>query len=79
VWIWLDFSFHYALGNVFGERFSGFEPERLRSSFGFGLRSARARKPDHSLSFLLAFGTETIEQGHDIDTIRLAVGGTFGF
>jgi hypothetical protein len=51
----------------------------LRSSFGLGLRSARTARPDHSINLIIAFGTETFEQGHGLDSVRLAVGGTTGF
>ena len=79
VWIWADFALHYAVGNVFGQDLEGFELDRMRSSFGLGLRAARMSRPDHSINFLIAFGTETFEQGHGIDTVRFAVGGTSGF
>ena len=79
VWVWLDFAMHYAVGNVFGEHLDGFELDLLRSSFGLGLRSARTSKPDHSLNFLVALGTEPFKDGSSIDTVRVAIGGTSGF
>ena len=79
VWIWVDMAIHYSLGNVFGPSLAGLEVDNLRSSFGLGLRSARASDPDHSLQFLLAFGTETIGQGSEISTVRLLFGGSRGF
>ncbi|MDH5673929.1 MAG: BamA/TamA family outer membrane protein [Myxococcales bacterium] len=79
VWIWADMALHYALGNVFGEHLAGFEFERLRSSFGLGLRSARTSRPDHALRIVVAFGTRPLEEGFAIDNVRFVVGGRRGF
>lgn len=77
VWVWLDGSLNYTLGNVFGEHLSGFEPELLRSSFGLGLRSAGKR--DHAFEMLVAAGTDPIRDGMAIDNVRFVLGATSGF
>jgi hypothetical protein len=78
VWVWLDGSLHYAVGNVFGEHLSGWEARRLRSSFGIGVQSnVPARGAPFQL--LLALGTRTFEESAAIDSVRIAVGSTHGF
>lgn len=72
VWVWLDGTLQLALGNVFGENFAGFEIDRLRLSATIGLRTTEAR--DHSFDVLFGFGTETIEQGLDITSVRIVFG-----
>ena len=77
VWIWLDMAAHFAVGNVFGAHLRGFEWDLLRVSFGLGLRSSM--KVDSSLNILLAFGTETFEQGTGLDSVRFVFGFSRGF
>lgn len=77
IWVWLDGSAHYAVGNVFGKHLEGFELDLLRSSFGLGVRANSAR--DHAFEVLLAFGTDTIEDGMGIDTVRFVLGAPHGF
>jgi outer membrane protein assembly factor BamA len=77
VWVWLDGTFHYAVGNVFGRHLGGFEADLLRQSFGIGLRANNAR--DHAFEILSAFGTETFEQGGRVDTFRFVLGASSGF
>ncbi len=77
IWVWLDGSAFYDVGNVFGEHLDGFEGGLLRSSFGFGIKGTGAR--DHSFEMLLAFLTETVDEGHQLDSIRFVIGGTSGF
>ena len=77
IWTSLDGSLHYAVGNVFGEHLEGIEASLLRQSFGLGF-AASARR-DHNFEFLVAFGTETFDQGSKLDTVRLVIGATEGF
>jgi hypothetical protein len=42
-----------------------------------GFRANNAR--DHTFELLVAFGTETVEQGSEIDTVRLVIGASEGF
>ncbi len=77
VWIWLDMSAHFAVGNVFDEQLSNFEWDLLRASFGTGLRSSM--QVDSSLNLLVAFGTDTFKAGAGLDSVRVALGFTRGF
>jgi hypothetical protein len=77
VWVSLDGALHYAVGNVFGERLSGFEPRLLRSSFGLGIDSAGST--DNPFEALLAFGTEPFAAGSKIDSVRFVFGTRAGF
>ena len=54
-----------------------FELDLLRFSFVAGLRSPNHR--DHSLNFLMGFGTNTFEDGGEPSAFRLVIGGTTGF
>jgi outer membrane protein assembly factor BamA len=74
--VWLSGVIHVATGNVFGEEFDGFSPGLLRLSTGVGLRSISA---DHRLEMLLAIGTETFDDGAEVDTVRFTIGGVTGF
>jgi hypothetical protein len=77
VWVFLDGSLHVAAGNVFGEHFSDFDVERLRMSFGLGLRSVGDR--DQSFNFMVAFGTAPFVNGTHVESIRLVFGSQQGF
>jgi hypothetical protein len=77
IWTVLDGSVHYAVGNVFGEHLDQFDLRLLRHSFGIGFRGTARR--DHVFEALLAFGTDTIYQGADLDTVRLVIGATDDF
>jgi hypothetical protein len=77
VWAALAGSFQVELGNAFGRGFEGLEPGLLRLSTAFGLRSMGPL--DHQLQMVLGVGTETFDQGAALTSVRLAVGGTFGF
>lgn len=77
IWVFLDGAMHYSVGNVFGEHLEGFEAKKLRNSIGLGVRSNTAR--DHPFEILVAVGTETFEQGAQIDNVRVVFGTTSGF
>jgi hypothetical protein len=76
-WVWVDGTAFYELGNVFGERLDDFSLDLLRSSFGFGVRTIGTR--DHPFQTMIAFETEPIETGHEIETFRFVFGTTTGF
>jgi len=63
-------SLQGAVGNVFGEHLQGFDPSLLRVSAGLGL-SVSMKPP---IELLLGFGTDTIDRGATIDSVRLSVG-----
>jgi hypothetical protein len=77
VWVWLDGTIHYAVGDVFGPHLAGFEWALLRQSFGLGVRSNRAH--DHVFEVLVAVGSSTFETGGDLESFRFVFGGTSGF
>lgn len=77
IWVFLDGALHVSLGNVFDEHLSDFDVERLRASFGIGLRSIGDR--DQTFNVMLAFGTAPFDRGGAIDSIRLVVGSRQGF
>jgi hypothetical protein len=77
IWVFLDGSLHFSVGNVFDEHLSDFDVERLRMSFGLGIRSIGDR--DQSFSLLVAFGSRPFIEGGDIDSVRLVIGSTQGF
>jgi hypothetical protein len=77
IWVFLDGAIHYSVGNVFGEHLDGFQAKKLRNSVGLGVRSNTAR--DHPFEILVAVGTETFEQGAQIDNFRFVFGTTSGF
>jgi hypothetical protein len=72
IWLSLNGSLQAGLGNVFGPHFSGIRPGRARLSTAIGLETSGSR--DTVFQALVGFGTETVESGADLDTIRLAVG-----
>ena len=74
IWVLVDGSVHASVGNVFGPQLSGFQADRLRMSLGLGVRSSDR---DNPLTVLLAFGTETFEQGGDLQSVRVAFGTGF--
>ncbi|MFW5738842.1 MAG: hypothetical protein ACOC1F_00605 [Myxococcota bacterium] len=77
VWVWLQGTLHVAAGNVFGEHLEDFEPELLRLSSAIGFRSMTS--DDHYLEVLTGVGTETYEQGWEVSSFRLLLGGNSGF
>ncbi len=77
VWSWLSGALHLGAGNVFGERLDGVDPRDFRLSGGLGFRTSGAR--DHRFEALVAFGSETIRDGADLDTVRLVLGGSHAF
>lgn len=77
IWLYLSGSLQAGLGNVFGEHFAGFRPGRLRLSGAFGLETHGSR--DSIFQALLGLGTETLETGAELDSIRLVLGVRNGF
>lgn len=77
IWVWLDGSLQFAVGNVFGAHLQDFSPKLLRLSAAIGFESVGAR--DSSLEFLFGAGSETFEHGTQINSFRLIVGSNHGF
>jgi len=77
VWTWLDGWMFATAGNVFGAQLDGFDPELMRMSFGFGLRTANPA--DHRFQFMVAAGTDPLGEGGAISSVRVVLGTTSGF
>jgi hypothetical protein len=77
IWVWLDGTILFAAGNVFDAGLRDFDPKLLRLSSGIGIRSTGS--PDHQIELDLGIGTETFEQGTEVTSFRVAIGGTNGF
>jgi hypothetical protein len=77
IWATLDGAFTVACGNVFDEHLDGFDPDRFRLSFTGGIRTAGER--DHSFDILMGAGTETFEEGTELNSMRLVIGATRHF
>lgn len=77
VWNWLDGTLHVAVGNVYDQEFEGFSLKNQRLSFGVGLAGVSQR--DHFFEFLVGFGTDTFENGPDVESVRILFGGTREF
>jgi hypothetical protein len=77
IWVWLDGALEVATGNVFGDHLEDFKPSLLRLSGALGIESIST--PDNAFEFLVGFGTETFEQGGQVDSVRVLVGTNHGF
>jgi hypothetical protein len=85
IWVWLDGAMHFAVGNVFGPHLQrtdpmsadNFELQRLRASFGLGMRTVGQR--DQSFNAMFALGTDTFERGFSVTDVRFVVGTQRGF
>jgi hypothetical protein len=77
VWVWLDGTIHYGVGNVFGEHLDGLALELMRQSFGIGMRAIGSH--DHVFELLFAAGTKTFDEGAGVDNLRVVLGATSGF
>jgi hypothetical protein len=76
IWVFLDGSIQFAVGNVFGPHLDDFKPSLLRLSAALGFESGKA---DNSLEFLFGLGSETFEHGTQITSVRVVVGTNHGF
>ena len=68
----LDGAMQFAAGNVFGVHLAEFEPSLLRFSGAIGIASVGS--PDSSIECKVGFGSETIEHGGQVDTLRVVLG-----
>jgi len=82
---WIDGDFQLAVGNVFGEHLQGFDAGLLRFSGAFGLsiggfqtKSAMGAE-DAPIELLIGVGSETFDQGGQIDSLRVMAGVPFSF
>jgi hypothetical protein len=77
IWFALRGSLQAGIGNVFGPHFSGLRPARTRLSSAIGLETSGSG--DTIFQALLGFGTETLESGAALDSLRFVVGLRAGF
>lgn len=77
IWVWLDGSIQLALGNVFDKHLQDFKPELLRFSGAIGIESVGA--PNSSFELLVGIGSETIDHGAQITSLRVVIGTNHGF
>ena len=75
--VWLDGEARFSAGNAFGDHLQGFALDKLRLSGDFGMTTIGAR--DQGLELLVGLGTETIEDGAHITSVRLTIGSRRGF
>lgn len=77
VWASADATLHVAMGDVFGAHLEGLSPGLMRLSSGFGLRSSGT--PDRFVELMVGVGTEPLDQGAQVSSVRVYFGGTRGF
>lgn len=77
VWVYLDGVVTVDVGNVFGTRFDQFDLGLSRISSGIGVRSNGRR--DSGFEFLVAGGTDPLDEGFSISSFRLVLGSHHGF
>ena len=77
VWVWLDGQLRFSTGNAFGARLDGLAANKLRLSGDIGVTSVGKR--DQGFELLFGLGTETLEQGANITSVRLSIGSRTGF
>ena len=75
--VWLDGELRLSAGNAFGDHLAGFAFDKLRLSGDIGVTSIGAR--NQGLELLFGLGTETIEHGEHITSVRLTIGSRQGF
>jgi outer membrane protein assembly factor BamA len=70
---WLDATAYVGVGNVFGERLSGFHAGALRASFGLGLGLA-GLDDDRQIELWAATGTPPLDEDFEATSFRLVLG-----
>jgi hypothetical protein len=74
---WLDGTMRAAVGNVFDEHLQGFRPGRLRFSGDIGISSVGVG--EYPIELIFGLGSETFEQGAEIDSFRATLAVNHGF
>jgi hypothetical protein len=77
IWVFLDGAIQGALGNVFGPQLEDFKTNLLRVTANVGVETVGTA--DHTFEILAGFGTETIDQGANVNSFRLLFGTNRGF
>lgn len=77
IWAFLDGTIQVATGNVFGPQLGDFKTKLLRLSAAMGVESIGSA--DHTFELLAGLGTETFDQGAEVNSFRLVFGTNRGF
>lgn len=77
IWNSLDGAMQLQVGNVFGPQLEGFKPSLLRLSTAVGIETVGAA--DHTFEVLFGLGSETFDQGANLNSVRLLFGTNRGF
>ena len=77
VWMWLDGQARFSVGNAFGSHLDDFAFNKLRLSADLGVTSVGKR--DQGFEVLFGLGSETLQQGGGITSVRLSFGSRKGF
>jgi hypothetical protein len=72
IWAWLDGTLQVATGDVFGEHLEELRAGLLRFSGAVGIESTGVS--DNAFHLLIGIGSETIDHGGQVDSVRLAFG-----
>jgi hypothetical protein len=75
--VWFDGEARLSMGNAFDEHLQGLSIGAMRLSGDFGITTNEAR--DQGFELIVGAGTETIDQGARITSIRVAIGTRGGF
>jgi hypothetical protein len=65
------------MGNVFGAQLKDFDTNLLRMTGAIGIESVGGA--DHTFEVLAGFGTETFQEGFNVNAFRLLFGTNRGF
>jgi len=76
-WALLNGAFQMSAGNVFGPQLENFKTKLLRLSAAVGFESVGS--PDQTFEVLTGFGTETFDEGLNVNSFRLLFGTNRGF
>lgn len=77
VWTSLSGEVHFGMGNAFGEHLEDMTTRKLRMSGDIGITTSDER--DAGFEVLFGLGTETIEDGAGVTSVRLLFGSRRGF
>jgi hypothetical protein len=75
--VWLDGELRFSAGNSFADHLAGAALDKLRLSGDVGVTSIGSR--DQGFELLFGLGTETLDRGAHITSVRLAFGSRRGF
>jgi hypothetical protein len=74
VWVTLDGQITLAAGNVFGRHLEGLEPGLARLSASLAIVAVDERGSGQPFQILVAVGTDPLDEGLRVDSVRIVVG-----